>query len=239
MISRWAPQLAAASPLPAETPKLADRQIPPAVQVAAADGALSQWPPPAQPAPQDAAAAPIPPELTELLQTMARDSRKRAARDRAAQDQPGRTGPRECEDRRATQGEPGANGPARSPTAPSGTCGAGHPRHRHRRLPPLRVDPCRRFRRRKRERKRARQCHCGPNNSSCHRRRRRPVQHASASLKIFVRHPKRTYSTLSANSGVGHWILNRIASSRDVRSGELFEASGGQLLHEMIKLITC
>ena len=37
MISRWAPQLAAASPLPAETPKLADQQSPPAVQVAAAD----------------------------------------------------------------------------------------------------------------------------------------------------------------------------------------------------------
>ncbi|KRQ94356.1 hypothetical protein [Bradyrhizobium valentinum] len=73
MISRWAPQLAAASPLPAETPKLADQQSPPAVQVAATDGALSQLPPPAQPAPQDAAAAPIPPELTQLLQTMARD----------------------------------------------------------------------------------------------------------------------------------------------------------------------
>ena len=57
MISRWAPQLAAASPLPAETPKLADQQSPPAVQVAAADGALLQLPPPTQPAPQDAAAA--------------------------------------------------------------------------------------------------------------------------------------------------------------------------------------
>ena len=40
MNSRWAPQLAAASPLPAETPKLADQQSPPAVQVAAADGAF-------------------------------------------------------------------------------------------------------------------------------------------------------------------------------------------------------
>src|SRR5438445_5358820 len=73
MISRWAPQLAAASPLPTETPKLGDQQSPPAVQVAAADGAISQLPPPTQPAPQDAAAAPIPPELTQLLQTMARD----------------------------------------------------------------------------------------------------------------------------------------------------------------------
>ena len=71
MISRWAPQLAAASPLPAETPKLADQQSPPAVQLATAD--VSQIPPSAQPAPQDAAAAPIPPELTQLLQTMARD----------------------------------------------------------------------------------------------------------------------------------------------------------------------
>ena len=54
MISRWAPQLAAASPLPAGTPKLADQQSPPAVQVAVVDGALSQLPPPAEPAPQDA-----------------------------------------------------------------------------------------------------------------------------------------------------------------------------------------
>ena len=71
MISPWAPHLAAASSLPAETPKLADQQSPPAVQVAAAD--VSQLPPSAQPAPQDAAAASIPPELTQLLQTMARD----------------------------------------------------------------------------------------------------------------------------------------------------------------------
>ena len=71
MISRSAPHLAAASSLPAETPKLADQQ--PAVQVAAADGTLPQLLPPAQPAPRDAAFAPIPPELTLLLQTMARD----------------------------------------------------------------------------------------------------------------------------------------------------------------------
>src|SRR6266404_3652821 len=38
MISRWAPQLAAASSSPAETPKLADQQSPPTVQVAAAEG---------------------------------------------------------------------------------------------------------------------------------------------------------------------------------------------------------
>ena len=71
--SRLAPQLAGASPSSAEIPKLADQQSPPAVQMAAADGALSQLPPPAQPVPQELAAASIPPELTELLQTMARD----------------------------------------------------------------------------------------------------------------------------------------------------------------------
>ena len=73
MISQWAPQLAAASSLPSETPKLAAEQSPPAVQVAAADAAVSQLPPPAQTAPQDAAAAPIAAEQTQLLQTMARD----------------------------------------------------------------------------------------------------------------------------------------------------------------------
>jgi hypothetical protein len=69
MISRWVPQLAAASSSPSETPRLADQQSPPAVQVAAADAAVSQSPPPAQTAPQDAAAA----EQTQLLQTIARD----------------------------------------------------------------------------------------------------------------------------------------------------------------------
>jgi len=73
MISRSVPQLAPASSLPLDAPKLAAEQSPPAVQLAAADAARSQLPPPAQTAPQDAAAAPIPPELTQLLQTMARD----------------------------------------------------------------------------------------------------------------------------------------------------------------------
>jgi hypothetical protein len=73
MISRWAPQLAAATSLPSATPKLADQQGPPAVQVAAADAAGSQLPALAQAAPQDAAAAPIAAEQTQLLQTMARD----------------------------------------------------------------------------------------------------------------------------------------------------------------------
>jgi hypothetical protein len=73
MIARWTPQLAPASSLPLPTPKLAAQQSPPAAQLAAADATLSQLPPPAQTAPQDAAAAPIPPEVTQLLQTMARD----------------------------------------------------------------------------------------------------------------------------------------------------------------------
>ena len=46
MLTRLPPQLAAASPLPSEA-KLADPQSPPAVQVAAADAAVSQSPPPA------------------------------------------------------------------------------------------------------------------------------------------------------------------------------------------------
>ena len=71
MISRWAPQLA--SSLPSATPKLADQQSPPPVQVAAADAAISQLPSPAQTMPQDAAPAPIPPEVTQSLETMARD----------------------------------------------------------------------------------------------------------------------------------------------------------------------
>src|SRR6476620_5843755 len=45
MIARWAPQLAAALSSPSETPKLADQQSPPAIQVAAADAAVSPLPP--------------------------------------------------------------------------------------------------------------------------------------------------------------------------------------------------
>ncbi|WP_426526410.1 hypothetical protein [Bradyrhizobium sp. McL0615] len=62
MISRWVPQLAAASSLPSETPKPADQQSPPDVQLAAADAAVPQLP-----------AAPIVAEQAQLLQTMARD----------------------------------------------------------------------------------------------------------------------------------------------------------------------
>lgn len=71
MISRWAPQLA--SSLPSATPKLDAQQSLPVVQVAAADAAISQLSAPAQTAPQDAAPGPIPPEVTQSLQTMARD----------------------------------------------------------------------------------------------------------------------------------------------------------------------
>jgi hypothetical protein len=73
MISRWAPQLAAASSLLSEPPKLAAQQSRPTVQVAAADAAISQLSTPAQAMPQDTASAPIPPEVTQSLQTMARD----------------------------------------------------------------------------------------------------------------------------------------------------------------------
>jgi hypothetical protein len=71
MISRWAPQLA--SSLPSATPELAAQESRPAVQVAAADAAISQLSPPAQTVPQDAAPVPIPPEVTQSLQTIARD----------------------------------------------------------------------------------------------------------------------------------------------------------------------
>ena len=70
MISRWAPQLA--SSLPWATPELTARQSL-SVQVAAADPAIAQLSPPAQTVPQEAAPAPIPPEVTQSLQTMARD----------------------------------------------------------------------------------------------------------------------------------------------------------------------
>lgn len=71
MISRWAPQLA--SSLPSATPELAAEQSRPAVQVAAADAAISQLSSPAQSVPQDAAPVTIPPEVTQSLQAMARD----------------------------------------------------------------------------------------------------------------------------------------------------------------------
>ena len=71
MISQWIPQLAAASR--SETLELGDQQSPPAVQMAAADAAVSQPPPSAQTVTQEAATAPITAEQTQLLETMARD----------------------------------------------------------------------------------------------------------------------------------------------------------------------
>jgi hypothetical protein len=71
IISRLAPQLAPAWSQPSETPKLGADPSPPAVQLAAADAAISQLPPPAQTVPVEAAASHS--ETTQLLQTMARD----------------------------------------------------------------------------------------------------------------------------------------------------------------------
>jgi hypothetical protein len=72
IIARWVPQLAAPSQV-LQTPKLAADPAPRAVQIAAADAAISQLPAPAQSALQDAASSPVLPETTQLMQTMARD----------------------------------------------------------------------------------------------------------------------------------------------------------------------
>jgi hypothetical protein len=77
VVARWAPQLVSTPPSP---PENLPSPAPAAYQVAAADSAPAQAPPPqatilAQAAPQDAApAAPAAlPDQTQLLQTMARD----------------------------------------------------------------------------------------------------------------------------------------------------------------------
>ena len=72
IIAQWAPKLAAASSLPAETWKLAADTPPRVVQVAAADSAIWQSPAPAQSVAQDAV-SPVPPETAQLLQTVVRD----------------------------------------------------------------------------------------------------------------------------------------------------------------------
>jgi hypothetical protein len=103
IIARWAPQLVLTSSLPLEKPGLPAQPSPPTVQAAAAKTAPTQPAPLAQTAREDAAAATaaaLSPELAQLLQTMAR-SRNHGARDRAAQDQPGTTGPRHCQGFRA------------------------------------------------------------------------------------------------------------------------------------------
>jgi hypothetical protein len=75
MVAQWAPQLISTSSLPIEKPGLPAQPSPSTVQVAAATPGLPQPTASAQTAPQEVAptAAPISPELTQLLQTMARD----------------------------------------------------------------------------------------------------------------------------------------------------------------------
>jgi uncharacterized coiled-coil protein SlyX len=88
-VARWAPQLVSTSSLPPEKPPLAAQPDPPPVQVAAAEGVTAQAAPSVQTAPQDAAPSVAPTaavaapaaagtdsELTQSLQTMARDLTK-------------------------------------------------------------------------------------------------------------------------------------------------------------------
>jgi len=75
IIARWVPQLVLTSSLPLENPGLPAQPSPPTVQAAAADTAPPQPAPLAQTAPEDVVptAAALSPELTQLLQSMARD----------------------------------------------------------------------------------------------------------------------------------------------------------------------
>src|SRR5712664_2734219 len=75
IIARSAPQLVLTSSLPLENLGLPAQPSPPTVQAAAAQTAPPQPAPPAQTAPEDVAptAAALSPELTQLLQSMARD----------------------------------------------------------------------------------------------------------------------------------------------------------------------
>jgi len=75
IIAGWAPQLVPTSLLPLEKPRLPAQPGPPAVQAAAAKAAPPQPALPAQTGPEDVAptAAALSPELTQLLQSMARD----------------------------------------------------------------------------------------------------------------------------------------------------------------------
>jgi DNA repair exonuclease SbcCD ATPase subunit len=75
IIARWAPQLVPTSSLTPESPGLPAQPSPPTVQAAAAKTAPPQPAPLAQTAPEDVAptAAALSPELTQLLQSMARD----------------------------------------------------------------------------------------------------------------------------------------------------------------------
>jgi len=75
MIARWAPQRVATSSPPLENPGLAAQPSPPTVQAAEANTAPSQPALLAQTVPEDVAptATPPSPELTQVLQSMARD----------------------------------------------------------------------------------------------------------------------------------------------------------------------
>jgi hypothetical protein len=75
IIARWTPQLVPTSSLPLENPGLSAQPSPPTVQAAAAKTAPPQPAPLVQTAPEDVAptAAALSPELTQLLQSMARD----------------------------------------------------------------------------------------------------------------------------------------------------------------------
>src|SRR5258707_9470608 len=75
IIARWAPQRVATSSPPLENPGLAAQPSPPAVEAAGANTAPSQPALLAQTVPEDVAptAAPPSPELTQVLQSMARD----------------------------------------------------------------------------------------------------------------------------------------------------------------------
>jgi hypothetical protein len=112
IIARWAPQRVSTSSLPLEKQELPAQPSPPTVDVATANAALPQPAPLAQTTPQDVAptAAPLSPELTQLAPDDGARSRKRGARDRAAQDQPGTNGPRQRKPRPAAQGGAGTNG---------------------------------------------------------------------------------------------------------------------------------
>jgi hypothetical protein len=74
IIARWAPQIVPTSSLPLENPGLSAQPSPPTVQAPAAKTAPPPPAPLAQTAPQDVApTAALSPELTQLLQSMARD----------------------------------------------------------------------------------------------------------------------------------------------------------------------
>ena len=75
IIARWAPQLIPTPSGSPEKPGLPAQPSPPTVQRTAAEAVLPQATPPVQTTPQDVrpTAAPVASELTQLLQTMARD----------------------------------------------------------------------------------------------------------------------------------------------------------------------